>query len=89
MGPGLLESTYQKCIEYEFSSKGIHYVSENPLPVKYKGVELECGYRIDFLIESKVILELKAVTEMNPIYHAQLLTYMKLANVKRGLLMNF
>ena len=89
LGPGLLESTYQQCLAYELSQKGILFQIECPMPVEYKGVRLDCGYRIDIMVEDKLILELKAVDEIKGIHKAQLLTYMKLAQIKTGLLINF
>ena len=89
LGPGLLESTYQQCLAHEFSSNNIDFQLECPLPVEYKGIRLDCGYRIDFLIDNRVILELKAVEEIHGIHKAQTLTYMKLAKINTGLLINF
>jgi GxxExxY protein len=89
LGPGLLESTYQRCLAYELEANQIAFSAEHSLPVKYKGVELDCGYRLDFLIENSVILELKSIEKLLPIHEAQLLTYMKLAEVREGFLINF
>ena len=89
LGPGLLESVYQQALAHELQLQGVAFKSEFPLPVNYKNVCLECGYRIDLFIEGQVILELKAVEEIKGIHKAQLLTYMKLANIKIGLLINF
>ncbi len=89
LGPGLLESTYQQCIAHELSINQIKFKTEYPLPVKYKGILLDCGYRLDFLIENEIILELKSVEQLKGIHEAQLLTYMKLANIKQGFLINF
>ena len=89
LGPGLLESTYQRCLAHELGLAGISFKVEHPQPVIYKGLELECGYRIDLLIENQIVVELKAVTELLPIHEAQLITYLKLSNVRQGLLMNF
>ncbi len=89
LGPGLLESTYQQCFAHELSLKGIDFQLEVPLPVDYKSVRLDCGYRVDILIEDRLILELKAVEEVKGIHKAQLLTYMKLAQIETGLLINF
>ena len=88
-GPGLLESAYQRCLAHEFQMNGIPFSIEHPLPMEYKGVKLDCGYRADFIIDDKLIIELKSVDSLIPIHQAQLLTYMKLANVSVGLLMNF
>ena len=89
LGPGLLESVYQQALAHELRMQGIAFESEYPLPVKYKNVSLECGYRIDLLVAGEVIIELKAVEEIKGIHKAQILTYMKLANIKTGLLINF
>ena len=89
LGPGLLESTYQNCLAHEFKMNGIDYVSEAALPVHYKGCELECGYRIDLLVESRLIIELKSVEKVSLIHKAQILTYMKLSSISTGLLINF
>lgn len=89
LGPGLLESTYQKCFAHELTLSRINFTSEYPLPVEYKGIHLDCGYRIDLLIENQIILELKSVEQLMGIHEAQLLTYMKLANIKQGFLINF
>jgi GxxExxY protein len=89
LGPGLLESTYTQSSAHELRLNGIELKLEHPLPVEYKGVRLECGYRIDLLIEDRLIIELKSVDKIKRIHEAQLLTYMKLAGVKTGLLINF
>ena len=89
LGAGLLESTYQQCLAYELSKNIISFVMEKEIPVKYKDVKLDCGYRIDLLIEDSLIVELKSVEKLLPIHKAQILTYMKLANIKIGLLINF
>jgi len=89
LGPGLLESTYEQCLAHELRRNGIPFQLQYPQPVKYKDIRLDCGYRIDILVENKLILELKSVEEIKGIHEAQLLTYMKLAGVKIGLLINF
>lgn len=89
LGPGLLESTYKQCLAYELSQVQIKFLLEVELPVQYKEISVSCGYRIDLLIENKLIVELKSVDEVHPIHEAQLLTYMKLAKIRIGLLMNF
>ena len=89
LGPGLLESAYERCLSYELLCAGIPHESQKELPIDYKGMELDCGYRVDLLVGGKLIVELKAVDKLSPIHEAQLLTYMKLAGVKTGLLMNF
>ena len=89
LDPGLLESAYQQCLAHELSLNEIPFRLECPLPVEYKDVRLDCGYRIDVLVDKQLILELKAVEEVKGIHKAQLLTYMKLARIKTGLLINF
>ena len=89
LGPGLLESAYRQCLAHELSLAGIRFTMEVPLPVRYKETLLDCGYRIDLLIESDLIVELKAVETLLPIHQAQLLSYMRLAKVRVGLLINF
>lgn len=89
LGPGLLESTYQQCLARELDLNHIAFKLEYALPVEYKDVRLDCGYRIDMLVENTIILELKAVDEMKRIHEAQLLTYMKLAKINQGFLINF
>jgi GxxExxY protein len=89
LGPGLLESAYQICLAHELSRAGIRFVLEQPMPVAYKGLQLDCGYRLDMLVENELILELKAVEEVLGIHEAQILTYLKLAKLKTGLLINF
>ena len=89
LGPGLLESTYEQCLVYELTQAGISFKQQQPLAVMYKGLAIECAYRIDLLIDESLILELKSVESLIPIHEAQLLTYMKLSNLKTGLLINF
>ena len=89
LGPGLLESTYERCLSFELTCAGIQHDIQKELPVEYKGVKLDCGYRIDVLVENEIIIELKSVDKVLPIHEAQLLTYMKLAGIGIGLLMNF
>ena len=89
LGPGLLESTYEQCLAREMDLSGIAFKLQSPLPVEYKGIKLDCGYRVDMLIEDKLIVELKSVEKTLPIHEAQILTYMKLANIQVGLLINF
>jgi GxxExxY protein len=89
LGPGLLESTYEQCLAQELKLSGIIFEMQVSLPVEYKGVKLDCGYRIDFLIDERLILELKSTEKVTDIHKAQLLTYMKLARIKIGLLINF
>jgi GxxExxY protein len=89
LGPGLLESAYEDCLVYELEKKMFSVKRQQPTPVVYKEIKLECGYRIDILVENSVVIELKVVDEINPIHEAQILTYMKFANMKIGLLINF
>ncbi len=89
LGPGLLENTYKECFAYELSKSGIQYQLEVRCPVVYKEVEIDCGYRIDILVEDKIILELKSVARLLPVHEAQLLTYLRLSDKKIGLLINF
>ncbi len=89
LGPGLLESAYQQCLCHELSLNKIGFQLEKPLPVKYKGCLLECGYRMDIVIENELLVELKSVDQLTKLHDAQILSYMKLANFKQGLLINF
>ena len=89
LGPGLLESAYQICLCHELKLKNIGYKSEVSLPVEYKGIKLDCGYRMDLVVENQLIVELKTAERILPVHEAQLLTYMKLANIGKGLLLNF
>ncbi len=88
-GPGLLETTYQQCLAHELNQKKINFKLEHQLPVIYKGIKIDCGYRIDMLVENQLIIELKAVETLKGIHEAQLLTYMKLSQIHTGLLINF
>ena len=89
LGPGLLESAYEECLCFELSQTGIKFERQKPLPVHYKDVNLDCGYRLDLVVEEKIIIELKAVESLLPIHEAQLLTYLKLSGITLGLLINF
>ncbi|MFM2307284.1 MAG: hypothetical protein RLZZ367_1953 [Bacteroidota bacterium] len=89
LGPGLLESTYQTCLEFELLNEGLKVEREKALPVVYKGVKLEAGYRIDLLVEDKLIIEIKAVDAIIPVHEAQVMTYLKLSGKKLALLLNF
>ena len=89
LGPGLLESAYEECLAHEFTLRGIQFERQKPLPVIYKGIQLDCGYRLDFLVAQAVIVELKAVEKLMPIHEAQTITYLKLTNCKLGLILNF
>jgi GxxExxY protein len=89
LGPGLLESAYEECLARELSLRGIPFDQQKPLPLVYKDVKLECGYRVDLLVDGRVILELKAVEALAPIHEAIILTYLWLSGCKIGLLINF
>ena len=89
LGPGLLESAYQECLCYELSVGGLKFERERDLPVKYKQVSLDCGYRMDLVVENLIVVELKNVERLAPIHGAQLLTYLRLAKLPLGLLINF
>ena len=89
LGPGLLESAYEACLAFELAERGLRVERQKALPVRYREVSLDCGYRIDLLVEGKVIIEIKAVEKLNPIHDAQLLSYLKLSGCKVGLLINF
>lgn len=89
LGPGLLESTYQQCLFYKLKKEGLQVVKEKPIPLVFEEVQLECGYRIDLLVENKVVIEFKSVEDLNDIHMAQTITYLKLGNYKLGLLINF
>ncbi len=89
LGPGLLESTYEVCLEHELLKEHIKVEKQKTLPVVYDGIRLDAGYRIDMLVENKIILELKSVSVIAPVHRAQLMTYLKLSGLKLGLLLNF
>jgi GxxExxY protein len=89
LGPGLLESTYEQCLAHELKLAGIPFKLQWPVPVEYKTIHLDCGYRLDILIDDVLIVELKRVEKILGIHEAQLLTYMKLARIRTGLLINF
>ena len=89
LGPGLLESAYEECLFYELTQQGLRVERQKPVPIVYKEIKLDYGYRIDLLVEDIVIIELKSIDAFAPIHEAQILTYMKFANKKIGLLMNF
>ena len=89
LGPGLLESAYEACLAFELGSRGLTVETQKPLPVHYRDVRLNCGYRLDLLVESTVIVEVKAIEELFPIHQAQLLSYLRLTGCRVGLLINF
>ena len=89
LGPGLLESTYEECLCHELSQRRIPFERQKPIPVVYKGVKLDCGYRLDLLVADRIILELKSVEALAPIHDSIMITYLKLSGHRIGLLMNF
>ena len=89
LGPGLLESAYEACLAYELTQRGLQVEQQKPLPVVYRDVHLECGYRLDLVVEDIVIVELKSVEKLAPVHRAQVLSYLRLANRQVGLLINF
>ncbi len=89
LGPGLLESVYESCMVHELNLRKVDVKSQLVLPVFYKGIEIESGYRIDMLVDGCVIVEIKSTEGINPVYRSQLLTYLKLTNIRLGLLLNF
>ena len=89
LGPGLLESAYQSCLAFELKQLGVKLEEQKPLPVVYKQVRLDCGYRLDLVVEDEIIVEIKAIEKLLPIHEAQLLSYLRLAKKRVGLLMNF
>ena len=89
LGPGLLESAYEQCMAHELSLRGLRFGMQVPVPVLYKGLPLDCAYKVDLIIENDVVVELKSVDSIIPIHQAQLLTYLKLTGVRVGLLINF
>ena len=88
-GSGLLESTYEACLVHELTAAGIPFTHQQEIPVLYKGMQLDCGYRADIIVDGQLLLELKSVESIHPIHEAQLLTYLRLAGLKTGLLINF
>jgi len=89
LGPGLLESAYETCLGFEIASRGLRVEQQKALPVVYRDVKLDCGYRLDLVVENSVVIELKAIEKILPIHKAQLLSYLKLSGLKVGLLINF
>jgi len=89
LGPGLLESAYETCLAFELRERGLTVEQQKPLPVVYKGVKLECGYRLDLLVEDAVVIEIKAIEQLAPIHDAQLLSYLRISGKSVGLLLNF
>jgi GxxExxY protein len=89
LGPGLLESAYEECLCHEFHLRGISFERQRALPVEYKNIKLDCGYRLDLIVEDEVILEIKCVEHILPVHEAQLLTYLKMTGKRVGLILNF
>jgi GxxExxY protein len=89
LGPGMLESAYEECLCYELLQSGLSFERQKQIPIRYKSITIDCGYRIDILVENLVVVELKAVEALNQVHHAQLLTYMNFAEIETGLLINF
>ena len=89
LGPGLLESAYDACMAFELLDRGLEFERQKPMPVIYRGIRVECGYRIDFFVERTVIVELKAVERFDPVHTAQLISYLRLSRARFGLLLNF
>ena len=89
LGPGLLESVYEECLCHELALGGICFARQVPLPVQYKGVHLDCGYRMDMVVEDQLVVEIKSVERLLALHDAQLLTYLRLSGIKKGLLLNF
>lgn len=89
LGPGLLESAYEACLAFEMADRGMKVIQQQPLPVVYRNVRLNCGYRLDFVVEDRVIVEVKSVSRLEPIHEAQLISYLRLSSCPVGLLINF
>jgi GxxExxY protein len=89
LGPGLLESAYEQCLAYELGQRGLRFERQKEVPVTYKDLDLDCGYRVDFIVQRELIVELKVVERLLPVHSAQLLTYLKLTRIPAGLLVNF
>ena len=89
LGPGLLESAYEECLCYELSQIGLRFERQVHLPLSYKGIKLECGHKLDLVVEDSIVVELKSIEDLTPLHHAQLLTYLKSSNKRVGLLINF
>ena len=89
LGPGLLESAYEECLCYELKASGIPFARQVALPIAYRSIKLDCGYRMDIVVDGRLILELKTVENLLPLHEAQLPTYLKLSGIKTGLLINF
>lgn len=89
LGPGLLESTYQSCLTFELANRNVRFLTQKAIPVMYKGIRVDCGYRADLVVENAVLVELKAIERFEPIHVAQMITYLRLSGYRAGLLINF
>ena len=89
LGPGLLESVYEKCLAFELADRGLSATTQQEIPVSYKNLTFDCGFRADLIVENKVLVELKSIDQLLPVHTAQFLTYLKLSNLRTGLLINF
>jgi GxxExxY protein len=89
LGPGLLESVYEKCLAFELADRGLSVTTQKEIPVSYKNLTFDCGFRTDLIVENKVLIELKSIDQLLPVHTAQVLTYLKLSNLRTGLLINF
>ena len=89
LGPGMLESAYEECLAFELTSQGLYIQRQKPIPLVYKDIKLECGYRLDILVNQRIVVELKSVESLAPVHEAQILTYMRFARINLGLLINF
>jgi GxxExxY protein len=89
LGPGLLESTYKRTMAYELSARGLHLAQEVAIPISYKGIAIDCGYRLDLLVDRGIIVEVKSVAQLAPIHDAQVMTYLRLTGARQALLFNF
>ena len=89
LGPGLLESVYEKCLAFELSDRGLSVTTQKEISVRYKNLTFDCGFRADLIVENKVLIELKSIDQLLPVHTAQVLTYLKLSNLRTGLLINF
>ncbi len=89
LGPGLIESTYEHCLCHEFALRGLPFERQRPIPLVYKGIKLDCGFRLDLLVQKRVIVELKSIESISPVHEAIILTYLRLSGFELGLLLNF
>ncbi len=89
LGPGLLESVYEKCLAFELADRGLSVATQKEIPVRYKNLTFDCSFRADLIVENKVLVELKSIDQLSPIYTSQVITYLKLTGLRTGLLINF